>query len=248
MAHQPYTRIVPGSSTVLVMIHGIIGTPDHFRDFLPLVPEDWSVYNLLLDGHGGGVREFSASSMDKWKTQVARLVERLCLQYRRVLIAAHSMGTLFAFSEALRHPGKIAGLFLLAAPLQVRIGPLALSNSIKVCFGRVRPDDAQAVAAKAAYGLEADRRLWRYLGWLPRYWELLQEIRRVRRQVSRVQVPCYVYQSRKDELVSAQAVTWLRGNENIHWTFLESSTHFHYRDADFSEILTCFSAFCAKYL
>ncbi|MBR0324808.1 MAG: hypothetical protein IIX11_01590, partial [Selenomonadales bacterium] len=33
----------------VLMLHGILGTPDHFRELLPLVPETWSVHALLLD-------------------------------------------------------------------------------------------------------------------------------------------------------------------------------------------------------
>ena len=68
MAHQEYIRIVPGSKYAVLMLHGILGTPDHFRELLPLVPENWSVHALLLDGHGGAVEDFSHTSMEKWLT------------------------------------------------------------------------------------------------------------------------------------------------------------------------------------
>ena len=37
---------------------------------LSLVPDNISVYNVLLDGHGKGVKEFSKTSMKKWKKQI----------------------------------------------------------------------------------------------------------------------------------------------------------------------------------
>lgn len=58
MEHREYVRIVPGAKTAVLFMHGIVGTPNHFRDLLPLVdlvPDDWSVYNVLLPGHGGTV-------------------------------------------------------------------------------------------------------------------------------------------------------------------------------------------------
>ena len=66
MDHRAYIRIVEDSDTAVLMIHGIAGSPAHFRDLIPVIPADWSVYNILLDGHGGTVSDFSRTSMKKW--------------------------------------------------------------------------------------------------------------------------------------------------------------------------------------
>lgn len=244
MAHEPYRRIVSDSRRVIVMLHGIIGTPDHFRDFIKLVPADWSVYNLLLDGHGGSVMDFSHTSMEKWHRQVEQLLERLVLRYEDVFIAAHSMGTLFALRAALQHPTKITGLFLMNPCLQVGIKPLALSNAWKVYTGHITPTDTAAQEAQRACSITQSRDLWQYHGWLPRYRELLVEIRRVRPLVKRLTVPCRVYLSRHDELVSPHSQRWLTGNGYITCHFLEQSTHFSYSPADYSHLLAEFERFC----
>ena len=57
--HKEYKRIVNGADSAVLFIHGILGTPNHFKEFIPLVPKEYSVHNLLLDGHGKGVKEFS---------------------------------------------------------------------------------------------------------------------------------------------------------------------------------------------
>lgn len=46
MNHQEYRRILPGSNMAVLMLHGIVGTPHHFDDLIPLIPEDWSVVNF----------------------------------------------------------------------------------------------------------------------------------------------------------------------------------------------------------
>ena len=56
MPHQPCTRLLSGGETAVLFVHGILGTPDHFSPFLSLVPPEYSVINLLLEGHGGSVR------------------------------------------------------------------------------------------------------------------------------------------------------------------------------------------------
>ena len=79
--HKEYKRIAQHPETAVLFLHGIVGTPNHFRAFVPLVPEDMSVYNMLLDGHGKGVRDFSHTSMEKWRNQVAGAVGELLKEH-----------------------------------------------------------------------------------------------------------------------------------------------------------------------
>ena len=67
--HAPFTRQGIGRDAVL-LIHGIAGSPGHFRDLTPVIPEEFSVYNILLAGHSGPIENLSHSSMKKWKAQV----------------------------------------------------------------------------------------------------------------------------------------------------------------------------------
>ena len=113
--HSPYTRTGTGPNAVL-MIHGIAGSPGHFRDLVPVIPEAFSIYNILLDGHSGRVENFSRSSMAKWKTQVSGTLADLFARHEKVVIVGHSMGTLFAIQAAIDHPEKIPRLFLLSVP------------------------------------------------------------------------------------------------------------------------------------
>ncbi len=70
MAHKEYRNIIPNSKTSILFIHGILGTPDHFSDFIKEVPPNWSIYNILLIGHGKTVNDFSNAIMDDWKNQI----------------------------------------------------------------------------------------------------------------------------------------------------------------------------------
>ena len=116
MAHKEYVRIRDNATTAILFIHGIVGTPNHFNEFVSLVPESFSVYNLLLDGHGKEVKDFSKTSMKKWETQVTSAVEELSLTHEKIYIVAHSLGTLLAMEQANRSK-KVCRLFLLAVPL-----------------------------------------------------------------------------------------------------------------------------------
>lgn len=227
----------------MLFIHGINGTPDHFRDFVELVPPEFTVVNVLLEGHGTGVSDFANTSMTKWKTQVDRVVEELLEHHDHLLIAGHSMGTLFAIRQAIRHPGKVKGLFLLAVPLKLWIKPRMLRTSMRVYLGKVKADDLWTRAAVNCYGIEPDRRFWRYIPWIKRYLELFREIRDVKGQLAALRTPCYCYQSKMDELVSMKACDILRGNKYAAVRVMENSGHYYYDAKDHKLLLDDFQSF-----
>ena len=190
MRHQRHSAIL--------FIHGILGTPNHFAPFLLHIPPEWSICNILLKGHGGGVRDFSRATMAEWKNQVQYALDELLKEHDRVLIVAHSMGTLFAIQEAIKKP--IAELLLLAA--------------------------------QAAYSIERDRHILRYIGWIPRYLELFVEIRKTRKIIARLSVPSHIYFSLQDEMVSPKSRILLESNAFVTVKALKRSGHFYYSPED----------------
>ena len=101
MIRETKKRLLPGAACAVLFVHGILGSPAQFAPFLPLVPQDWSSCNLLLQGHGGGARDFSAASMAVWREQTRQAFAELRARHETVVIAAHSMGTLFAVQDTL---------------------------------------------------------------------------------------------------------------------------------------------------
>ena len=230
MEHREYVRVVAGADTAVLMIHGIVGTPAHFRDLVPLVPENWTLVNLLLDGHGGSVGDFSRASMHRWKAQVNGWVQSLTASHRRVILVAHSMGTLFAIRAAVERPEEIAALFLLAVPLRPWVRLRTAAASLRLALGLPGHKISREMAADTSVALTW--KLWQYLGWIPRYVELLAEIGQVRRLLPRLTVPTEAFQSRVDELVSARSIRDLEGHPHIALTVLEESGHFAYGTED----------------
>lgn len=230
MQYAPYRHVVPGAENAVVMIHGIVGTPAHFQFLLPVIPEGWSVYNLLLPGHGGSVRDFSRSSMEAWKRHVHHTLEEVLRSHKKVVLAAHSMGTLFAIQEAIDRK-EVAALFLLAVPLCPQLPPTTAINSTKAALGLAKPGSAPWEMLQDS-GVRLSRNLFAYLGWIPRYLELFREVGRTRKLLPGLQTPAWVYQSRKDELVAFRAVKYLENHPAIRLTVLEHSGHFAYRKDD----------------
>ena len=231
MQHEPFIRIAENADTAVLMIHGIVGSPSHFKDLLPLIPEDWSLYNILLDGHGKDVEDFSHTSMEKWKTQVSRQLDRILLSHRRVLIIAHSMGTLFAIREAIHRPEDIVGLFLLNVPLTPFVQPKAALTSVQMALG-IPQNNSSTRAMQSASSVHLTPKLWKYIGWTPRFWELLQECRETIKRLPLLKTPTLTFQSRRDELVSMRACKYLNSHPAITNTVLESSGHFVYSKID----------------
>ena len=230
MEHKEYIRVVPGSKYAVLMIHGIVGTPKHFEAFLPLVPEDWTLYNLLLDGHGKGVKEFSQTSMKKWKAQVNARVEEILETHDTLVIAAHSMGCLFAVQTAIRHPEQVKRLFLLAIPLRPFVKPATALASVKAALGFTGSKMTREILADS--GVKLTKNLFAYLGWIPRFWELLVEVGATRKLLPRLQTPAVAFVSRKDELVAFSTRKDLQDHPWIETVILPDSGHFAYGEKD----------------
>ncbi len=242
MSHKEFRRIVAEAKTAVLFIHGIAGTPNHFNAFVELVPRDISILNLLLDGHGAGVKDFSHTSMKKWENQIEAAVRELSQTHKEIYIVAHSMGTLFAIEQAIKNE-KIKKLFLLAVPLKICVRYKLFSNSLKVYFDKIKPDDPMATAAKNCYGIEQDKNLFSYLGWIPRYLELFKKIRYIRKSLALLNKGCTAYQSSFDEMVSSKSITYLKQNSRISVVELSSSSHYYYDEADFDFLLSDFVNF-----
>lgn len=232
-------RIVPGAKTAVLFMHGIAGSPDHFRVLLPLehlVPENYSIYNVLLDGHGKQVSDFAKSSMAKWKQQVMGIFDSLCDTHEKVVIVGHSMGTLFSVQMALRRPEKVPFIFLINCPLRVGVKPFGAANLIKLSFGLLDTTDPIQEATGRVSSIAHTWKSWQYIGWLPRLAELIWEMHRTAELVAYLQVKCISYQSRRDELVSCRSCKILRDSGKVELHGLRHATHFYYSPEEIAAV------------
>lgn len=245
MDHSQFIRRCSGSHKAVLMIHGIVGTPRHFDRFLDAIPLDWSVYNILLDGHGKTVKDFGEASMDVWKKQVEYWLDNLCKEYEEVVIIAHSMGTLLSLDTAPRYP-KVQKMILLNIPLVPRITGSMAVRSVKFALGRMNQNDPLERAILESAGVTADKHLWRYIKWIPRYLELFRLCKKVREEIAEIGTRCYAYQSSKDELVSPRTNHYLKNISAVSYTELNDSTHFYYPHEDAEQIRMCIHKVLSK--
>lgn len=227
--HSEFLRKTENHNIAVLMIHGIVGSPAHFRKFVDLIPQDWTFYNILLDGNGKGVADFGKSSMKKWKMQVNSVVEDLLREHQQILIVAHSMGTLFAIQTAIDNPERIVGLFLLSVPTRPWIRFSTIRTSLRVLRGKSGEDVMRMINDTS---IKLDKNPLKYISWVPRYAELLVEVHRVRKIIPQLKVPTLTFQSHVDELVSVRSVKDLEGHPFIKNTVLYESGHFDYGEKD----------------
>lgn len=225
--HSEYIRIIPDADTAILMVHGIVGTPRHFDFLLEAIDENVSVMNILLPGHGGTVQDFGKASMKAWKEKVDNCMAQLCRTHRRVIVVSHSMGTLLTAEAAQRHP-EVKGFLFINVPLHVWVAPYLIPSALRWSFGRLIPgnptDEGLRVAASAA----PDKHLWRYLAWIPRFWELLVLCRQSRKRFETLTLPSFAFQSYNDELVRRSTSHHLLKNPAIRHVMLRGCGHLTY--------------------
>lgn len=223
MDHSPYFRKMNSADTAVLMLHGIMGTPRHFDSFLPLIPESWDVYNILLEGHGKSVRDFNAASMAGWQAQVQGCFRELSNRYDHLIVIAHSMGTLLAMEAARLYPEKLDRMVFLAPPLKIFMRPVMVKYAFKEIFGSIDRGNLREAAVSRGNSIAPESRVWHYLGNIPRLLELLHMGRKCRKLP--VKVPCLVFLSGKDELIPVSSGNYLPECQKI---ILPESGHFYY--------------------
>lgn len=225
--HVEYKRIVDGADKAVLLIHGILSTPNHFRDLIPIIPENYSIYAMVTDGHCGSVSDFSHSSLEKWEVSVQKALDELLKNHKEIYIVGYSMGNLFAIEQAIKEP-KVKKLFCIAIPIKVRVRVRMVDIALRVYFNKYREKDVAARGCKESYGVTDSKNIFKYLGWIPRFFDLFKLIKRVRKNLNKLQTPCVAFQSIKDELVSPKSIKILKSESNMRVEKLDKSTHFYY--------------------
>lgn len=238
--HSPLKRIVPGAENAVLFVHGINATPRFFDDFAAQLPPDWSIHNLLLPGHGGTVKDFGAHSAREWEAHVRASIDELRRTHGRIYIVAHSLGTLLSIREAVRDASRIEGMLLLCVPLRIWSRPTAWLRNIS----RVLAPERYAEEIRTCYGTEVDWRLWRYIGWIPRYLELFALSADARKKVAALKVPTRVYMAGRDEQVSMRSERCMAEVPSITLHRMPKSSHHRFTPEDRQALLDAMLDMC----
>lgn len=235
MDHKPFIRETENKNCAVLMLHGILSTPRHFDFLIPAIPNDVSVYNILLDGHGGSVDDFSKTNMKKWKKQVDDILCDLCSRYKKVVVVGFSMGTLLSIDAQKKHR-NISSLLLLNCPLKIFVRPKMHLWCLRICFGVEDKNNVHMLKCKDDTSIILTKKMWKYIAWIPNGNSLVALSKKCRKIANSIDVPCKAYFGRKDELVSMKSAKYLRDNKNVEITVFDSAGHFFIEDNDKEKI------------
>ena len=238
--HSELKCIVPGAKSAVLFVHGINATPRFFDEDVAALPADVSAHSLLLPGHGGTVKDFGRHSAKEWEIHVRSALDALRATHDRVYIVAHSLGTLLAIREVVRDDARIAGMLLLCVPLRIWSRPTAWWGKLAKGLG----GSASQEELRHCYGHEVDGRIWRYIGWIPRYMELFRLSKEARQIVAQLTVPTRVFMAGRDEQVSLRSERCMAGSPAITLARMEKSTHHVFTPEDKEVIRTAILAMC----
>ena len=227
--HQSYIRIVDGADTAVFMVHGIMSTPRHFDFILPYIPQNVSVCNILLDGHGSTVYDFAHTSMKKWKAQVLSHLTELSKTHSKIIVIGYSLGTLLTLELADKFK-EVKAMILLNPPLKVYVHPVMIKRALKFSFNKLNADDIEELCTYNDVSVTLTPFLYRYLTTLPRFVELLKLSHDMRSVASNLSTPSSVFLGKKDELVSFKSSKYFSQNKNSTVYSYELSGHFYYED------------------
>ncbi len=248
MAHEEFHRMARQPQGAVLMLHGICGSPEHFRRCIDLesrVPQGYSVHNLCYPGHGGSVRDFGKSKLKAWRDYAFQAFDDLAADHEQVILVGHSMGCLFGLQIAMAYPEKVERLYLLQVPLYVGLRFSGVMNLIRLPFRLIREKNVVGDAMRCACGVQTTPWVFQYIPWIPRLVELLREMHATANRLEELRVPAMAFQSRKDELVSNRSARILRDCGRVEVVEMENSTHFYYTPEDKQQMLQEFdNLFC----
>ncbi len=223
--HQEYIRVVPGAKTAVLCVHGITNTPLIFNGILPLIPDNVSIYNILLDGHAKANREFSKTSMKKWKAQVRAKFLELSEKYEQIILTSHSMGAFFCIENAVLNPEKVKAMFIISAPMRTFLSWTSIKLVLKVLFEKIDDEKPLEHAARIGFSMQPTKKIWTLIPWIPKFLAFLPESKRCRALARQLKVPTTVFHSVHDELTKKSSSNCFKNQEYINLTMLPKSYH-----------------------
>jgi len=242
--HNPYSKSVPGVSLAVVFTHGIMGSPRQFDDLVQALGETCAIENILLPGHGGTSREYAASNLQDWQQALDNVISRLSKQYGRIILVGHSLGGLLSVSSTLRFSSSIAGLFLIAMPLQVGISSRFIKRSLLIAFGHQGKNPAADLARQTS---SVSFPAWySYLQGSGRVPELFIKSLKTRRIIGKITCPMHAVWSEQDEIVDSRSARWLPKTKNFSMDLLKESGHYVYTPEESQQIRETFLDFVHK--
>lgn len=230
--HRPFERLVAKSDTLVLFVHGFLGSPDQFREYADVLFEKGiSSAAVLLPGHGSDGRAFAKARLDDWQKHVDKAVDHYRDKYPNLILFGHSMGGLLAARASLGREDSVKGLFLLASPLQMKVTARAVKRVLCVKFGSKKLDDDEITGTYRKTNSVYPVSIFTYPLWLRQTKDLKRLILATKEILPFVAVPTVSVHSKGDETVSFESSRLFEeglSGTSCTTVILERSHHAHY--------------------
>jgi carboxylesterase len=232
-AHAPYIHETGDADTAVLFIHGFMGSPNQFRALADAaVNNGYSVFSILLPGHGYGGLEFARSKKADWEKAVKEQIDQVRRKYSRIVLTGHSMGALLSLRASVDYPDVVKGVAAIAAPMYIRMRLRMIKTGYDVAFGRNRENDERLLAAYEMCSVERSSPL-AYLIGIPRYIDLFRMISETKAILGKVEAPVLIIHSEDDEIANVGGVVVLEKNlKKYEKHILKDSGHFYISPGD----------------
>ena len=138
----------PGRGVPLVLLHGIGSDARSWEAMMAQLPDSIDVLAWWTPGYGDSTPVTTATP-EAYADRLAALLD--ALDMRRVVLAGHSLGALFAGAFAVSHPDRVKALALLSPALGYRMTPgNALPEGVQARMDELAALGPEAFAAKRA--------------------------------------------------------------------------------------------------
>jgi carboxylesterase len=242
MKFRTIEKIHKDSDRIVIFIHGFMGSPTQFSDFMDLAyGKGFSVVSLLLPGHGKSGFAFARSTLGSWEKYLDSQLMRFS-SFKEIYLVGHSLGGLLAVNASLKF--DIKGVVLISSPLKINILQAeATSKRIRLLFNKVEQEIRQAYRESHSIGKP-------YFISMPFWFRVLYQplklMRITKQNLPRVEVPTLVIHSEEDETASFESSAMfdeLLLNSDHEMILLKDSWHAYFTKEEKEIMYTRMSEF-----
>lgn len=230
--------LLSGNDVGLVIIHGYGGSIGDYRQFAELLHgRGYTVVGLRLPGHGQGLTELAAASIDECRSAVADAIHEMRPRCTKVIIVGASFGGILALDAAAGQ--SVDGIVTVNAPVVYRGGGVLQGLALRLLrlITPYYPKLGLTIADKERYAQLGSSTAWPINGILSTYAFIR---RRVLPALPRLTAPVLLMSSAHDPVVSASSAKRLYeaiGSIDKSLVTIPGRTHRPFRDSELTKFM-----------
>jgi len=242
--HESIWQKKENADSLIIFVHGFIGSPNQFSSLNLLesaYERGYSVYAILLPGHGGTSKNFGCYGLADWENHLQNELNKYADAYPNIILVGHSMGGLLALNASLQEHNHVRGVLLLCSPLKLNLSLRSLFIRRKM---RKYPDSNPIKLAYQQARSLSDIRV--SLNWLKPVLGFFRLECKTKLNLPHIIAPTLVIHSRNDEVVSFKSANiFYKGlfNSARKQLTLEKSWHAYFPPEEQEQVRSAFLEF-----